>query len=295
MIGEKYMLQPSQKDALSFVLCVLLFVGSSACAGMATPDQLHVQTTPPPVGSTAQLQVPQSTGTPEPTFMESTSTPILTIIPPRDTPPIPTASPTASFPPLEILNDQCFGTYGDGGFVLKIVGEVRNNTSVPMIMVLVEVIVYDGNNEVLGISDSNETELDLIPSGGRSPYMTGVEWTEAVTCKARAQGMDGSLPGFSGYLPRQDLIVLSSERFDDGKFLRIRGEVQNTGTTPVDHVLLVGTFYDPTGKVIDVDSHHATLDTIPAGGISTYELTTGNWYTIERYEIQVQGRDVKSP
>jgi hypothetical protein len=169
-----------------------------------------------------------------------------------------------------------------------IVGEVQNNTNVPMGLVWIDAIVYDSNNKVLGTSDYNPPELDVIPPGGKSPYITGSEWIGATTCKLQAQGMESELP-------RRDLIILSHERFDDGKFLRIRGEVQNIGTTPADHVELVGTFYDASGKVIDVDSHHTTLDTIPAGGTSPFELTTGRWYPIDRYEIQVQARDVETP
>jgi hypothetical protein len=78
------MQRPSKKAVLSLILLVVV---SSACVGTATPTQVSVQATISPVGSTAQLQVPESTGTPE-----------LPVILQTDTP----AIPTASLPPLEI-------------------------------------------------------------------------------------------------------------------------------------------------------------------------------------------------
>ena len=261
--------RPSKKVAFSFVPLVLLVAVSLACSGTASPTQVSVQATISPVESTAQLQIPESTNTPEPA-----------VIPPtNNTPALPTSSPPPNVPPLEILSHQ---SHIDGEW-FHIVGEVRNNTNAPMEFVKIVATLYDSNNKVVG-TDFTYTELDVIPPGGKSPFETGTdEWAGVTSYKVQVEGSEGNLP-------RQDLVVLSHESYTDGQWLHIRGEVQNTGTTPAEFVKLVVTFYDASGNVVATDFSYTSLDAIAAGGTSPFETGTDYWPNFDHYEIQVQGQ-----
>jgi hypothetical protein len=269
------MRHPSKKIVFSFVSIGLLLAGLSACSGTVSPTHAPVQVTPPTGKSTSQSQTP-----------EPTNTPSLVVFPNTATPALPTESPTVSPPPFDILNEQCFDINGEGGFYFEIIGEVRNNTNVPM-AVFIDATVYDSHNQVVGSSTFISPELDAIPPGGKSPFETGGEWTGAAACEVRTQ------EGFPVELPRQDITILSSESRVDGNWLHIRGEVQNTGTTPAGSVRVIGTFYGAGGKVVALDSHFTTPDTIPAGGTAPFELDVGGWRNkIDSYELQVQGQAV---
>jgi hypothetical protein len=272
------MRHPSKNIALSFVPIGLLLAGLSACSVTASPTQAPVQVTLPPSKSTSQQQAPQPINTPS-----------LVVFPTTATPAFPTETPTASPPPFEILNEQCFDINGEGGFYFEIIGEVHNNTNVPM-SVFIDATVFDSKNQVVGSSTFISPELDAIPPGGKSPFETGGEWTGAAACEVHSQ------EGFQVDLPRQDITILSSESRVDGNWFHIRGEVQNTGTTPAGSVRVIGTFYGAGGKVVALDAHFTTPDIIPAGGTAPFELDVGGWRNkIDSYELQVQGQDVGNP
>jgi hypothetical protein len=243
---------------------ILFGVVSLACGLMASPTQVIT----PPAHPTAQQQAQDSTG------VLKTSD-----IQPTNTLAFPASSPMPNLPPSEILSHQ---NYIDGEW-FHIVGEVRNNTNVPMEYVKIVATLFDNNNKVVG-TDFTYTELDIIPPGGKSPFVTGTdEWTGVTTYKLQVQGREGTLG-------RQDLGILDHSSYQDGEWLHIRGQVQNTGTTPAEFVKLVVTFYNASGNVVSTDFTYTTLDTIPAGETSPFETGTDYWPNFDYYEIQVQGR-----
>lgn len=180
---------------------------------------------------------------------------------------------------LEILSHQSY-TEGDW---FHIVGEVRNNSSVPMEYVKIVATLYDQDGKVVG-TDFAYTDLDVIPPGGKAPFSTGTdEWTGTATYKLQVQGSEGELP-------RQDLEILSHESYVDSDWLHVRGEVKNTGQTPAEYVKVVITLYDADGGVVGMDFTYTDLDTIPPGETAPFESGTDHWPGFDHYEIQVQGQ-----
>jgi len=250
------------------LVIVLLITTSLACGS--------TRVTSPSVESTAE-QAParptEEVQTQPPENLEPT------VVPPTQTPALPTHTPTPSAPPLEILSHQ---SYMDAGWY-HIVGEVQNNTDYPMEFVKIVATLYDENNKVVG-TDFTYTDLGIIPPGGKSPFQTGTDkWAGTVSYKLQAQARQGSLP-------RQDLVIRSHESYVDGAWLHVHGEVENTGTTPAEFVKLVITLYDANNNVVGMDFTYTTLGTIPAGGTSPFESGTDHWPGFDHYEIQVQGR-----
>jgi hypothetical protein len=258
-----------------FVPFALIFVLITSCG---TPAQVPVNATLAPTEPTAQEQVPSPTSTPAPTM-----------IPPTSTPDFPTATPTASLPEVEIINDLCYGYKAEGGSIFQIAGEVRNNTNIPM-GAWINATVYDGNQQVIA-TIMISTELNVIPPGGKSPFEDDrdtVEWPGAATCSLQVQG-------FPVDFPTQALKILSQDGYSDDTGLHITGVVENTGTTPAEKVWVVATLYDSNGKVIAVDVTPSTLQTIPAGGTSTFAFYPMRWSRSDHYELQVAGQEVGNP
>jgi len=262
----------------------LLVITTLACGQTPSPTSTPVVKTATPGGGATEAQPTKATAAQQATIVPTatsapTSAPKPTAIPPTRTPASSSTMPTPKVPPLEILSHQ---SHIDGKWA-HIVGEVRNNTNAPIEYVKIVVTLYDSNNKVVG-TDFAYTELDVIPPGGKSPFETGTDkWAGVTTYKVQVEGRKGSLP-------RQDLVILSHESYKDGKWLHVRGEVQNTGTTPAEYVKLVVTLYDANGNVVATDFSYTALDTIPAGGTSPFETGTDYWPNFDHYEIQVQGR-----
>lgn len=186
---------------------------------------------------------------------------------------------TPDLPPLEILSHQ---SYADGDW-FHIVGEVRNNSDKPMGSVKIVATLYDSTGKMTG-TDFSYAKLDVIPPGGRAPFDTGTDkWAGTANYKLQVQGSQADLP-------RQDLKILSHASYEDGDWLHVHGEVQNTGATPAESVKLVVTLYDAKGDVVGTDFTYTKLDVIEAGGTSPFETGTDHWPNFDHYDIQVQGR-----
>lgn len=289
---EVNMRATTERKFAIFLALSLLVMTTLACGQTSSPTSTQVVKTATPTGGAAEDQptkatapqqatnVPATTSAPTSApkaTLAPTSTSIPTAIPPTKTPTSPTTAPNV--PPLEILSHQ---NYTDGEW-FHIVGEVRNNTNAAMEYVKIVATLYDSNNKVVG-TDFAYTELDIILPGGKSPFEIGTdEWAGVITYKVQVEGREGSLP-------RQDLVILSHESYKDDQWLHVRGEVQNTGTTPAEYVKLVVTLYDASGNVVATDFGYTTLDTIPVGGTSPFETGTDYWPDFDHYEIQIQGR-----
>jgi hypothetical protein len=122
----------------------------------------------------------------------------------------------------------------------------------------------------------------VIPPGGIAPFETGTdEWAGTVSYKLQVEGRPGELR-------RQDLKVIDHERYTDGDWLHIRGEVKNEGQTPATFVKVVVTLYDSAHHVVGID--YTLLDEIPAEGTAPFETETDHWPDFHHYEVQVEGR-----
>lgn len=263
---------------LTVIVCVICFAAGIVALPREEDTRISeatgvIEAPPPSEGeptSTPVLLPPTSTPVPPP---PPTDTPAL----PTDTP-VPTDTPTPSIPDIEILSHQ---SYEDGGW-FHVVGEVRNNSDKPMQFVEIIVTLYDDANNVTG-TDFAYTELDVIPPGGKSPFETGTdEYAGTTQYKLQVQGIPGNLP-------RQDLIINSHNHYEDGGWLHVRGEVQNTGDTPAEFVKIVVTLYDAAGNVVGTDFAYTDIDTIPPGGTSPFETGTDHYPGFDHYEIYVEG------
>lgn len=190
------------------------------------------------------------------------------------------ASPTPAVTPLEILSSQ---GYADSIGFYHVIGEVRNNTSAPMGFVEIVATLYDDSGGVTGTSFTYST-LEVIPPAGKSPFdIIMTEATGTTKYKLQVQGNEASLG-------RQDLVIAGESINTDAiGFTHIQGEVQNTGSQPATFVELIGTIYDADGNVVGVGFTYTTLDTIPAGGASPFDLILQSRPGLDHYEIQVQG------
>jgi len=241
-----------------YVILMTVLLGALACG---TSPAVSPPVTSGPAGTKAPIEAAPSESSPP--------------LPPTTAPESPTPRP----PDLEILSHT---SYTDAGWY-HVVGEVRNNTSLPMEYVKIVVTLYDDAGTVVG-TDFTYTELDVIPAGDKSPFQTGTDqWQGATNYKLQAQGREGSLP-------RQDLAIQGDQSYTDGIWLHIRGEVVNTGSTPAEYVKIVATLYDAAGNVVGTDFTYTSLDMIPAGGSSPFETGTDHWPEFHHYELHVQGR-----
>lgn len=83
--------------------------------------------------------------------------------------------------------------------------------------------------------------------------------------------------------------VLSDNSFeDDIHYTHVVGEVRNDTGGPVEFVRINATFYDKAGKVVGTDFTYTSLDTVPRGGKSPFEVIAEVEETFDRYSLAVE-------
>lgn len=243
-----------------------LVVIALVLAGCATPAEIVKETVIVEV-----TQPPLPTYTPYPTY---------TPVPEPTATPTATPMPTPIGPVVEILSHQ---SYVDGK-LYYLVGEIQNSGNAPVQFVKIVATLYDKDGAVSG-TGFTYTEIGVIPPGGKSPFHTATDdWEGTTDYKLQLEWSEG------GEVSRQDLEILSHESIIDGKLLRVRGEVKNTGDIPAEFVKLIITLYDAGGNVVGMGFTYTELGTIPAGGTSPFSTATDHWPGFDHYEIQVHGR-----
>jgi len=164
-----------------------------------------------------------------------------------------------------------------------IVGEVQNNSPQP-VQVRVIATYYGGTGEVAG-TETADTELDILLPAQKSPFKIVSDINPQATRYELQLEIKLSDP------PETKLQILSAnDRIDESNHWRIAGEIANQGNASAKFVKIVATIYGDQGVVLDTDFTYSSLDSIPAGGKSPFELDITRRDGFVRYELQVQGR-----
>lgn len=190
-------------------------------------------------------------------------------------------TPTLSVPSLEILSSQ---GYIEDSIPPKyiIIGEVRNNTSVPLLIDKFTATLYDDNGNITG-NDSAQTLLQVIPPGGKSPFSTlGTdEYAGTTNYKLQVDRQHETT-----VLGRQDLVISGDSSEEVWGILNVSGEVRNTGTSPAENVRIIVTVYDASGNVVGVSWSGTDPSTVPGGGSAHFDAGTTHHPNFDHYEIQ---------
>jgi hypothetical protein len=266
---------------IKITLIFLLFI-ISACSSAPPPN---VEATVQAAVAATQAAQPTNTPTPKPTVTPvPTNTPAPTDTPAStSTPKPPTLTPTPSGPLMEILS---LNDYVDRAGYLHIVGEVENLSDQQAFEFIKAIAtLYDDSGNVVG-SEYTYTLLEVLLPGEKSPFDITTNQFENTT---RYEVQIDANPARTA--PRTDLDILStSDNIDDIGYWHVTGEVENTGSTPAQFIKVILTARDVNKEVVDVGYSYTSLDTIPPGGKSPFEISIVDNEDIDTYTVQVQGQ-----
>jgi hypothetical protein len=270
----------------------------------ATTDMIPALSTPP---TTTQLTTPPS---PVPLL------PTVTLAPPTSTPPEsdytaepPTATPiprpdqpspstqssdratakTIDEAQLQVLSHR---SYVDSLGWYHIVGEVQNNSTVPMEFVEVIARLYDESDKVIG-TKLTFTAPDVIFPGGKAAFdviaLRRSQWDRITTYRLEVKG------DVSKSLLQENLSLLNQSSYIKDGFLYVAGQVQNKGESP-SLVKLIVTLYDAEYNVVNTNWGYADVGVVSPEEISSFEIkikhqTDPNNY---HYRIQVEEEAVET-
>jgi hypothetical protein len=88
--------------------------------------------------------------------------------------------------------------------------------------------------------------------------------------------------------PKSAFEILSHVGYEDTiGFLHVVGEIRNNADATGEFIEIVGTFYDEAGGVVGTSFTYTTIDLVPAGGKSPFEIVSEKPQGYHHYKLQV--------
>lgn len=163
------------------------------------------------------------------------------------------------------------------------VGEVINNVGYPVFNVKVIASFYDAGGALVGAQEtvalltrvgielSSPFKLSIPSSGNISRYDLTLIWDDI------------------SIIDNQELTILSQETRTDGQ-LEIVGELRNDGSVGVSNIVVVATFYDASGAVVDVYQGTVSKPDLAADETTGYAIVVPDpALPYDRFTVQAQG------
>ncbi len=179
----------------------------------------------------------------------------------------PAPAPTALPPNAVLLGLLSDHNYADSFNTLTIVGEVRNDSPVPVGQAVINVVFYDTQGNVIDTA-RGETLLDILGPGETSPFvitLTRPPGLDSYSLTAVAQPAEARLA--------PQLAVIEERRFEDAVgFFHVKGTVENVGDTTARRVKVAAVIYGRDGQVINVGFTYVDPPTLPPGQQARYDV-----------------------
>lgn len=201
-----------------------------------------------------------------------------------------TLTPTPTPLPVAIENVH-FSETTIGG--LSVLGEVWNNTGMPLEQVRVGVMLLDEDGQEVS-SAEGLAALDLVDTDERSPF--AILFGESPGKFARYQIYPlRAVPAYLGSYYR-DLEVNDINVINEGyASITVTGRVKNTGPEEAVQVQVVLTAYDPLGRVVATRKIEPEYNVVPRGGETTFTaMLAPAGGPVERVVAAAQGRRISA-
>lgn len=197
--------------------------------------------------------------------------------------PTPTVTPT----PLPISVENVYfhpSALGE----LTAMGEARNLSAVDLERVLVQITLFDDQDNPL-TSASAYTELAYLAPGQRAPFAIHFADRPSRFASYEAQVLTAA-PAYTGSLHRElEVLDLQSEQRPRWP-LRLWGRIMNRGADEAVAVVAVVTAYDPLGRVVGLRSVAPDTNTIARGGETTFHAEVAPAGPVASFTVQIEGR-----
>ncbi|MCK4394645.1 FxLYD domain-containing protein [Candidatus Bipolaricaulota bacterium] len=150
----------------------------------------------------------------------------------------------------------------------QVLGEAENAGDSNAAYVMFTATWYSGDGSVVG-TDFSFSFLDIVCPGEKTPFLITLLNENVVAEKVRLQWTWDN----TRQHPYRDVSVrdIHASYDSDLECLEVIGEVENTGSSSAQYVMIIITCYDAEGEVVAADFTFTTLDTVAAGGTSPFK------------------------
>jgi len=157
-----------------------------------------------------------------------------------------------------VQNDQQY--IGQDG-TLHVVGEVQNDSNIPLNQIDIQISLYTDDNEIIEVKNT-KTALNTIMPGMKSPFELVITDQRAKIAKYHSLDLDYGIAE-----PKDQVIEITSSEFSRDKFdnFIITGTVSNKGQITANMIEVIATLYDRAGNVITISEVKTEQDFLRVG------------------------------
>ncbi|HXG39766.1 MAG TPA: DUF3426 domain-containing protein [Candidatus Limnocylindrales bacterium] len=199
----------------------------------------------------------------------------------------PGATPAQAARPFGV-NVLSSSMYADSLGIVHVVGEVANDTRLPVEFVRITADFYDASGTLVA-TDFTYSRLDVLDPGERSPFHVISFSAAGATSYRLRTAYRPTLTPANHYFT----VAVTNETPGPLGMLSLVGTVTNRNTTAAEFVRVEATFYDAAGVVVGTDFSYVNTDdraTLAAGETASFEIVVFDPPAYARYEVVATGR-----
>jgi hypothetical protein len=173
-------------------------------------------------------------------------------------------------------------SYREDG-VLYVVGEVINGSTTPVFGVTVIATFHDTGGNLVGATES-------------AAFLPQTQTTQANPFKLQLSNAPSNIASYELTLRWDEISVadfdratIIKEEVKQENGIEILGEIRNDHRSDLQNLVVVATFYDESGAVLDVIRGRASIDTLPPAGTATFSIQTRQAIRFDSYLVQIEG------
>jgi hypothetical protein len=165
-----------------------------------------------------------------------------------------------------------------------VVGEVVNGATAPIFSVRVIATFYDNGGNLVG---AQEAPALLPAAASRQAIPFKIQLSPA---PANVKRYELALTWDDLSVATYDRVTVSREEVSNDGGVTISGELRNDHSAEISNIMVVATFYDASGVVVDVFSGAVENPTLGPGATTAFTVQTNDPnLTYNSYLVQTQG------
>jgi hypothetical protein len=164
-----------------------------------------------------------------------------------------------------------------------VIGEVVNGSSQPVFNVTIIATFHDANGNLVGASETATFLPQTVPTQA-NPFRL-----QLTNAPANVNSYQLSLRWNDISIVTYGRATIISENVNQENGVEITGEIRNDQRSDLSNLLVVATFYDENGEVLNVIPGRTSVATLPPAGTATYSVQTRQAIPYASYLIQIEG------
>jgi hypothetical protein len=162
-----------------------------------------------------------------------------------------------------IINDQ---QYVNEEGTLHIVGEIENNSSVPLNQIVVTATFYDIYDKILDITTTNSIQETIMP-GKKGPF--DLIFTNKIIPQIYRYSLNIEYKPAEHKIESLEILSSNIKRDMLDNFI-ISGTITNHDQRTANTIVIIATLYDKEGKVVATSKSYTEPEYLKAGGITPF-------------------------